>query len=117
MSNDAQNIQNDDVIVLNKWMVIAAGVAVLIFVAGGLAGYFLAKYAFDHGVQQAVALQGDQQQPSIPQIQPTVPPSRISGVKTDGDPRIRTAAVQALGEIGTPKAKAALVEILNRKEN
>lgn len=80
--------EDADVIVLNKWMVIAAGIAVLIFLAGGLAGYFLAKYAFDYGVQQAAAgsLTG-QQQPSAPQP-PAAAPPRIEGVKTDGDPQI-----------------------------
>jgi HEAT repeat protein len=31
--------------------------------------------------------------------------------------KVRTGAVRALGELGTPKAKAALVEILEKKEN
>jgi protein-disulfide isomerase len=86
MSDSARDGQNGDVIVLNKWMVVAAGVAVLIFVVGGLAGYFLAKYAFDHGMQQQAALQ-EAQQPSGGQVQPTAVPSRIEGVKTDGDPQ------------------------------
>jgi HEAT repeat protein len=34
--------------------------------------------------------------------------------KNDKDLRLRTAAVQALGEIGTPKAKAALIELLEK---
>ncbi len=98
MSDEARDVQGEDVIVLNKWIVIAAGVAVLIFVAGGLGGFFLAKYAFDHGVQQAAALQVAQQ-PSAPQIQPTTPPSRIDGVKTDGDP-----------QKGSDNAKVTIVE-------
>ncbi len=34
----------------------------------------------------------------------------------DKDSRLATAAVMALGEIGTPKAKAALMEIIEKKE-
>jgi len=34
----------------------------------------------------------------------------------DKDRRTATAAVMALGQIGTPKAKAALLEIIEKKE-
>jgi protein-disulfide isomerase len=86
MSDEARDVRKEDVIVLNKWTVIAVGVAVLIFVAGGLAGYFLAKSAFDHGAQQGAALR-DVQVPSGAQVQPTAAPERVDNVKTDGDPQ------------------------------
>jgi HEAT repeat protein len=34
----------------------------------------------------------------------------------DKDSRTATAAVMALGQIGTPKARAALLEIIEKKE-
>jgi len=36
--------------------------------------------------------------------------------KKDKDIKVRTEAVSALGEIGTPKAQAALMEILEKKD-
>jgi protein-disulfide isomerase len=99
MREDAQDVSTNDVIVLNKWMVITAGVAVLIFLAGGLAGYFLAKYAFDYSLEQTAGQLAIQQQPSAPQVQPTDVPTRIDDVKTDGDP-----------QLGPDNAKVTIVE-------
>lgn len=64
MSEVTQDVRKDNGIELNKGMAIAACLAVLIFLAGGLAGYFLAKSTI-YGTQQAG-----------------------SGIKTDGDPQI-----------------------------
>lgn len=41
-----------------------------------------------------------------------VVPVLVEVIKNDASTRVRTAAVQALGNIGTPRAKAALLEIL-----
>ena len=98
MDDEGQNVQNEDVIVLNKWVVITAGVAVLIFVLGGLAGYFMAMYAFDKATEGQAALQAAQQ-PSAPQVQPTDAPVRIANVETDGDP-----------QLGPDDAKVTIVE-------
>jgi protein-disulfide isomerase len=97
--DEAKDVQSGDVIVLNKGIVIAAGLAVLIFIAGGAAGYFLAVSAFQYGADQALAQVGDQQVPAGPQIQPTDVPSRIEGVETDGDP-----------QLGPDNAKVTIVE-------
>lgn len=99
MGNYERGVQSGDVIVLNKGVVIAVGLAVLIFVAGGVAGYFLATSAFKYGAEQAAAQVGNQQQPSVPQAQPTAVPSRIDNVETDGDP-----------QLGPDNAKVTVVE-------
>lgn len=99
MNDTGRDAPTDDVIVLNKGMVIAAGVAVLIFIAGGLAGYFLAKYAFDYGITQAAGQVANQPDPSAPQFQPTAAPTRIDNVKTDDDP-----------QLGPDSAKVTIVE-------
>jgi protein-disulfide isomerase len=95
MNDEGRSVQDGDVIVLNKWVVIAAGVAVLIFALGGLAGYFLSTLAFQRGADQA-ALQQAAQQPSAPQIQPTQGPIQVD---TGGDP-----------QIGPDNAKVTIVE-------
>lgn len=113
MSEDVQDIQNDGVVVLNKWMIIAAGVAAFIFLAGIMVGYFLAMSASRSGAEQAssavaaqVAQLGDRvdqmgaslpgqvaaqlsEQIGAPQpaIQPTEVPTRLDNVATDGDPQ------------------------------
>jgi protein-disulfide isomerase len=129
MSDDVQDLQGGDVIVLRKWVVFAAGLAVLGFLAGGVVGYLLAMSASRLGAQQAanqvatqvaeVAEQVDQiaaqlpnqvadqvaqqvavqPQPAVPQPQPTAAPSRIDDVKTDGDP-----------QLGPDDAKVTIVE-------
>jgi protein-disulfide isomerase len=63
MSDVSQSIEKDDGTIFTKEMMVAASLAVLIFVAGGLAGYFLARSVY--GTQQAGG-----------------------SVKTDGDPQI-----------------------------
>lgn len=100
MSEEERDIQDrdDDVIVLNKWVVIGAGVGVLLFILGGLAGYLLAISAYRLGAEQAAAIQGSGQQ-AAPQVQPTAAPSRVDNVKTDGDP-----------QIGPDNAKVTIVE-------
>ncbi|MBN1426874.1 MAG: DsbA family protein [Anaerolineae bacterium] len=71
MSKEERNVHNEDVIVLNKWTVIAVGVAILIFVLGGLGGYFLAKMAFDHAL-----------------VEMGVQEPKPAKIETDGDPQI-----------------------------
>jgi protein-disulfide isomerase len=83
MSKNAKDIPDGDVIVLNKWAVIAFGAAVLIFLLGGVAGYFFAKSAFERSAQQA-ALLGN----TVGQQQPAAAPPRVDNVSTDGDPQI-----------------------------
>ena len=41
----------------------------------------------------------------------------VDVIRNDPDNRVRTSAVQALGEIGTPAAKEALVSILGGGNN
>jgi HEAT repeat protein len=43
-------------------------------------------------------------------------PFLLDAAKKDKNIRVRTAAVSALGEINTPKARAALMEILEKKD-
>jgi len=43
-------------------------------------------------------------------------PILIDVAKTDPDVEVRTAAVSALGEIKTPKARQALIELLKGKK-
>ena len=43
-------------------------------------------------------------------------PVLLNIAKTDSDTRARMAAVQALGQIGTPKAKEALLQIIGKEE-
>jgi len=40
----------------------------------------------------------------------------VDTAKTDPEVEVRTAAVSALGEIGTPKARQALLELLKGKK-
>jgi len=94
MGYDKKDGQDEDVLILNKWVVIVAVVAVLIFALGGAAGYFVARLSFDQGMEAQAA-----QQPSVPQIQPTQGPVRLDNVETDGDP-----------QIGPNNAKVTIVE-------
>ena len=45
-----------------------------------------------------------------------VVPILLNTAKKDSSTRVRTAAVQVLGDIGTPAAKDALMKILDDKE-
>jgi protein-disulfide isomerase len=65
MSRKARNDQDSDFIVLDRRVVTIVG-AVLIFLAGGLVGYFLAKFTSNDSAQQSAGIQID----------------------TDGDPQI-----------------------------
>jgi HEAT repeat protein len=44
-------------------------------------------------------------------------PILIDVAKTDPDVEVRTSAVSALGEIKTPKARQALIELLKGKKD
>jgi protein-disulfide isomerase len=94
MGYDKKGGRDEDVLVLNKWVVITAVVAVLIFALGGAAGYFVARFSFDQAMEAQAA-----QQPSIPPVQPTQGPVRLDNVETDGDP-----------QIGPNNAKVTIVE-------
>lgn len=70
-TGEKRDIRGEDVIVLNKWVVITAAVAVLIFVLGGLAGYFLATSTFDRALAEV----------GLEKTKPV-------NIDTDGDPQI-----------------------------
>ena len=43
-------------------------------------------------------------------------PALLDAARNDADVRVRTAAVSALGELKTPKAREALLQILKKKD-
>ena len=79
---------SDDVIVIKKTWVTTAAVALVFFIAGGLAGYFFGVFAYNRGAEAA----GGNPQAEVavtpqPQQQPpTELPARLDDVSVDDDP-------------------------------
>lgn len=77
---------DDDVIVIKKSWLIAAGVGIVTFILGGLAGYFLATSTHDLSARQAgAALPAGQDDAAVAE-QPTELPARLDNVSADDDP-------------------------------
>src|SRR5574341_474455 len=82
---------DDDVIVLNKWWVISAGVGLVFFILGMAAGYFAFSLTMEQQLAEVAALAAAGQGAGgsgAAAIQPTQPPARIDNVSVDDDPAL-----------------------------
>jgi protein-disulfide isomerase len=77
---------DDDVIVIKKSWLIAAGVGMVTFILGGLAGYFLATSTYGLSARQAGAVLPAGQDDAAVVEQPAEPPARLDNVSADDDP-------------------------------
>ena len=83
----------DEYIVIPRWLLVTVGVSLLTFIVGAALGYVLAITAFQRGVTEAaaevLAAMGDASQRPAAQAaapRPTQPPERLDNVSVDDDP-------------------------------
>ncbi len=87
MDEQPEDAPDEDVIIIKKSWLVAAGIGLGGFVLGALLGYFAFGYAYNRGVadDQAALLRAAGQQ-GVQAPQPTQPPQRVNGVSVDDDP-------------------------------